>query len=114
MDAIIKSLASKDAKGQIINIGSGKPQKIKNIIEQIQKITKGGYPQYGKIKFRKDEILKLYPSINKISRILGWKPKTNFNQGLIKTIKYYKTIERKQVCNRWYLLRFKTVTNYVI
>ena len=93
VDAIIKSLVNKDAKGQIINIGSGKPQKIKSIIEQIKKITKGGYPEYGKIKFRKDEILKLYPSINKISRILGWKPKINFNQGLIKTIRYYKTIE---------------------
>ena len=95
MDAIIKSLTNKDAKGQILNVGSGKPKKIKNIIEQIKKITKGGYPEYGKIKFRKDEILKLYPSINKISRILGWKPKTNLNQGLVKTINYYKTIKKK-------------------
>ena len=95
VDAIIKSLANKDAKGQIINVGSGKPKKIKSIIEQIKKITKGGYPEYGKIKFRKDEILKLYPSINKISRILGWKPKTNLNQGLAKTINYYKTIKQK-------------------
>ena len=95
VDVIIKSLTNKDIKGQIINVGSGKPKKIKSIIEQIKKITKGGYPEYGKIKFRKDEILKLYPSINKISRILGWKPKTNLNQGLVKTINYYKTIKKK-------------------
>ncbi len=95
VDAIVKSLTKEDIKGQIINVGSGKPRKIKSIIEQVKKITKGGYPEYGKIKFRKDEILKLYPSINKISKILGWKPKTNFNQGLAKTINYYKTIKQK-------------------
>ena len=95
VDAIIKSLVNKDAKGQIMNVGSGKPRKIKSIIEQVKKITKGGYPEYGKIKFRKDEILKLYPSINKISRILGWRPKTNFDEGLVKTINYYKTIKQK-------------------
>ena len=92
VNAIIKSLSRKEAKGQIINIGSGKPKNIKNIIEKIKKITKGGKPEYGKIKFRKDEILKLYPSIKKMSKILGMKPKVSFNQGLIKTINYYKKI----------------------
>ena len=92
VDAIIKSLTSKEAKGQIINIGSGKPKNIKSIIEKIKKITKGGKPEYGKIKFRKDEILKLYPSIKKMSKILGMKPKVSFNRGLIKTINYYKKI----------------------
>ena len=91
VNAIIKSLLNKNAKGKIINIGSGKPKKIKNIIKQIKKITKGGYPEYGKIKFRKDEILKLYPSINNAKKILNWKPKIKFNLGLAKTIKYYKT-----------------------
>ena len=48
-------------------------------------------PQFNKIPFRKNENLKLYPSVNKISRILGWKPKTNLKQGLVKAINYYKT-----------------------
>ena len=44
MDAILKSLTNKNAKGQIINIGSGEPRIIKKIIEYIKKISKGGYP----------------------------------------------------------------------
>ncbi len=40
--AIIKSLTNKNARGEIINIGSGKPKKIRNIIENIRKISKGG------------------------------------------------------------------------
>ena len=89
VEAIIKSLTNKNARGQIINIGSGKPRKIKNIINYIKKVSKGGYPQFGKIKLRKDEILKLYPNINKAKKKINWKPKISFEKGLKSTIKYY-------------------------
>ena len=90
VDAILKSLKSEKAKGQIINIGTGNPRKIKNIIEYVKKFLKGGHPQYGKIKFRKDEILKIYPSIKKAKNLIGWKPKISFEKGIKNTIKLYK------------------------
>ena len=90
--AIILSLTNKKALGKIFNVGSGKPVTVKFIINKISKIIKRGKPQFNKIPFRKNENLKLFPSINKISKLLGWKPKTNLNQGLVKTINYYKTI----------------------
>ena len=89
VEAIFKSLANKNARGQILNIGSGKPRKIIHIINLVKKILKGGYPQFGKIKLRKDEILKLYPSINKAKKKINWKPKIPFKKGLELTIKYY-------------------------
>ena len=57
-----------------------------------KKITKGGYPEYGKIKFRKDEILKLYPNISKARKIIKWIPRIEFNRGLKSTIFYYKKL----------------------
>ena len=95
INAIILSLIKRRALGEVFNIGSGKPVSVKFIINKISKIIKQGKPQFNKIPFRKNENLKLYPSINKIGRILGWKPKTNLNQGLVKTINYYKTIKKK-------------------
>ncbi len=89
VNAILKSLINKNARGQIINVGSGKPRRIRNIIKHIKKILKGGYPQFGKIKLRKDEILKLYPNIKKAKNELNWKPKISFDQGLKSTIKFY-------------------------
>jgi len=89
VDAILKSLKNKNARGQIINIGSGKPKKIRKIIEQVKKISKGGYPQFGKIKLRRDEILKLYPNINKAKVKINWRPKTSFDKGLKSTIRFY-------------------------
>ena len=93
INAILLSLTRPKALGEVFNVGSGKPVSVKFIINKISKIIKQGKPQFNKIPFRKNESLKLYPSINKISRILGWKPKTNLNQGLVKTINYYKTIK---------------------
>ena len=95
INAIILSLTNKRALGKIFNVGSGKPISVRFIINKISKIIKQGKPQFNKIPFRKNENLKLYPSITKISRFLGWKPKTNLYQGLVKTIDYYKTIKKK-------------------
>ncbi len=82
-------MTNKNARGQIINIGSGKPKKIRNIIKLVKKILKGGYPQFGKIKLRKDEILKLYSNINKAKKKINWIPKISFEEGLKSTIKHY-------------------------
>ena len=89
VESILKSLTNKNARGQIINIGSGKPRKIKNIIEYIKKISKGGFPKFGKIKLRKDEILKLYPNIEKAKNKINWQPTISFKKGLKSTIEFY-------------------------
>ena len=89
VDVIIKSLTNKNARGQIMNIGSGKPRKLRNIIKYVQKFSNGGYPEFGKIKLRKDEILKIYPSIKKAKKLVNWKPRISFEKGIKNTIKSY-------------------------
>ena len=89
ISAIVKTLLTKKTDGEIINLGNGKPRKLKDIIQKIKKITKGGKPQFGKIKLRKDEILKLYPNISKAKKTLNWNPKISFNKGLKSTINFY-------------------------
>tara|TARA_A100001011_G_scaffold387826_1_gene466324 strand:- start:9351 stop:10259 length:909 start_codon:yes stop_codon:yes gene_type:complete len=89
--AIMKVLSNRNINGEILNIASGKPIKIKNVILKICNIVGYGNPQFGKIKFRKDEILRLFPSITKVKKILKWKPVVDINLGLKKTIKYYKS-----------------------
>ena len=89
IDALFLILENPKAKGEIFNIGFGKPLKIKNIIQRILSYYKSGNPQFGKIKLRKEEQIKIYPDIRKARRILNWKPKINFLKGLAKTIQYY-------------------------
>ena len=95
VNAIIKTLKSKKARGQIINIGAAKPKKVKNIIKYIKNNLKGGHPEFGKIKLRKDEILKIYPNINKAKNKIDWTPKISFSKGIKSTIEYYNAQEIK-------------------
>ena len=90
VNIIIKSLFSKNSKGEIINVGSGKPKKLKKIIQYVRNFSKGGHPQFGKIKLRKDEILKIYPNIKKAKKLIRWKPRIPFERGIKNTIKYYR------------------------
>ncbi len=89
INAIVKTLKNKKTNGEIINVGSGNPISVKKLILKICKLAKGGQPQFGKVSLRKDEILKLYPSLNKIKKILNWRAKINLDEGLKKTIKYF-------------------------
>ena len=89
IDAIFLILRNPKATGEIFNIGSGKPLKIRNIIKKILSYYKSGKPQFGAIKLRKEEQMKIYPDIFKVQITLNWKPKINFLDGLKKTIKYY-------------------------
>ena len=87
--AIFLSLNSKKSNGEIINIGNGKPTKIKDVIKKISRIAKGGKPQFGKIKYRKDENMKVYPNIKKAFIKLKWKPQINLNEGIKIVIKTF-------------------------
>jgi nucleoside-diphosphate-sugar epimerase len=89
IDAIFLILRNPKATGEIFNVGSGKPLKIRNIIKKILSYYKSGKPQFGAIKLRKEEQMKIYPDIFKVQITLNWKPKINFLDGLKKTIKYY-------------------------
>ena len=89
VDAIYKTLKSKNTDGQVINIGCGKPTRIRDLIKQIVKIIGSGKPVFNKLTFRKDELTKLYPNISKAKRLLKWKPKINLKKGLSNTIKFH-------------------------
>ena len=89
IDAIFLILKNPNSRGQIFNIGSGRPLKIISIIKKIQKYYKSGNPLFNMIKLRKEEQMKIYADIYKARKILNWKPQVNFLTGLKKTIKYY-------------------------
>ena len=89
--AMIIALKKPKLSGNIFNIGNDKPVKIKKIIQYIKKNINKGTPLYGKVKFRKDEIKRLYPNITKAKSLLNWQPKISFSEGLTRTINYYKS-----------------------
>ena len=92
LEATNKVLLKKNTSGHIFNIGSGKPIKVKSLINFICKFIKKGAPVFGKILFRKEESMSTYPDIKKIKKEINWAPKIKFKNGIIKTIKFYRKL----------------------
>ena len=88
-NALIKALNNKDAYGEIINIASGIPRSIRDVIETVKEITGTGKPIFGGIDYRKGESMKLYANINKANKILKWQPEYDFKKSLKEVIDWY-------------------------
>ncbi|MFH1369572.1 MAG: NAD-dependent epimerase/dehydratase family protein [Elusimicrobiota bacterium] len=89
-DGMISAAVSEKAKGHIINLASGKPVKIKQMIETVVKLTGGGNPQWGAHPYRKGENMELYADASLSKELLGWEPKISLEEGLKRTIEFYK------------------------
>ena len=48
-------------------------------------------PQFGKIKYRDGENMKLYADISKVKTLLNWKPRVDLETGIRKTIESIKS-----------------------
>ena len=89
VDVFFLALDNKKVLGKIINIGSGEKLSIKFIIKKIINYYNSGRPKFNEIKLRKEEMIKVYPSLLNARRLLGWKAKVPFDKGILKTISFY-------------------------
>lgn len=84
--AIFSALQKPAAVGEVINVGSGTPVSIRNVIEYVVRLVGRGEPQYGAVAYRAGENMALYPDIAKARSLLGWEPQISFEEGIQKTI----------------------------
>jgi nucleoside-diphosphate-sugar epimerase len=89
---IYKAMFSESTKGEIFNLGNPDEYTIKALAEKIVKLTgsKSGIKYSG--TFRKDDPMRRQPDITKAKKVLDWTPIVNIDEGLEKTIEYYKSI----------------------
>lgn len=92
VDALILAAATDKTNGEVYNIGSGRPVSVLDTLKTIIRIS--GKGSYRLIDFPEDkkkiEIGDYYADYSKFSGVTGWKPNTDFAEGLDKTIKYYE------------------------
>lgn len=90
-------IASKNinkSKGEAFNVGSGEKISIIKLVEKIiKKINSKIEIVYKNKNF--PEIKNQYVCIDKITKILNWKPKFNLNEGLDKVIKSINGLEKE-------------------
>jgi nucleoside-diphosphate-sugar epimerase len=89
VDTFFLAFDNKKVLGKIVNIGSGKKITIRFIIKKIMNYYNLGKPKFNEIKLRKEEMMKVFPDLINAKKILKWRPKFSFKQGLKKTLNYY-------------------------
>ena len=67
--AIFLTLENKKAIGNVINIASGNPIKIKEIIKKVVFLVGKGKPSFGAVDYRPNESMSLYANISKAKDI---------------------------------------------
>ena len=92
VQSIFSSIDNTEALGEVINIASGEPIFIKDVVNKIQNIITTGSPQFGEASYRVGENMELYADISKAKKLLGWEPKINLDDGLKKTISFMRDI----------------------
>ena len=92
VDAFLLAANSKEAIGNILNLGSGESIEVKELVQKIESKIGLGKVIYGGREIRANENLDLYPDITYAKKVLEWHPSTNIEDGLDKTINYYRKI----------------------
>lgn len=83
------AMLHKNKEFEVFNIGSGKETKIKDLAEMIIRLT-ASTSKIVHAKERQGDIMYSQADISKAEKMLSWKALTTLEEGLVKTIEYYK------------------------
>jgi UDP-glucuronate decarboxylase len=79
---------SREAKGEVVNVGNSQEKTILELATKIKKLTKCN----SQVTFHplpKDDPKRRCPDIDKLERLVGWKPNVSFEEGLKRTITWF-------------------------
>lgn len=95
VDDMVKGLKmamfSKDSKGEVINLGGPNELSVIDIANTIKKMTSSS----SEIIFEdlpQDDPKLRKPDISKAKKLLNWEPKISLEDGLLKTIEYFRSL----------------------
>ncbi|MBU1100656.1 MAG: GDP-mannose 4,6-dehydratase [Bacteroidetes bacterium] len=92
VDAMIISAASKEAEGEVLNIGSGHSSKFCDMVSSVVKCVNKGdmkfipWPE----NYEKIETGDISVDLSKLKKITSWSPANSLDEGIRKTYEYYK------------------------
>jgi len=92
VDAMILAAQSDKSNGEVFLLGSGVKTRLIDLVKLIIRIVGTGSFKF--VPWPKDrkaiEVGDFIVSYNKIKKMLGWFPKTKLNEGLKKTVEFYR------------------------
>lgn len=89
VEGLKKLMFLDDLSGEVVNLGNPDEITILEVAELVKKLT-GSNSKTTFVPLPKDDPKRRNPDISKAKEMLGWTPKVGLEDGLLKTISYFK------------------------
>lgn len=90
VDGIEKAMFSENTKGEVINLGNPDEKTILELARLVKEICGSSLePIFEELPEDDPKVRK--PDISKAEKLLGWKPKVDIEEGLKKTVEYFRS-----------------------
>ncbi len=92
VDCFIEIASCERAYGEIFNVGTGVPINFIDLAQKIVKIAGKGKVAFTEFTQERKEVEPgdYYTDISKVRSVVGWQPRTGLDEGLEKTIAFYR------------------------
>ncbi len=96
IDGFITAAVKPGISNEIFNIGCGRVYKLKHYVELIMKqLGLGKKVNYGGLEYRKNDLWSPEPDLERITERLGWKPMIALEEGIERTIEWFRENHEK-------------------
>jgi UDP-glucose 4-epimerase len=90
VDGVLRACEAPNASGEVINVATGGRISLNDLFKEMRKIVGGNLePTYAET--RAGDVRDSQADIQKARRILGYEPSVTFEEGLKRTIEWYRT-----------------------
>jgi UDP-glucose 4-epimerase len=95
IDDLVQALGraglSENTSGEVINVGGGQAIRIADLVDHVERMTDTiGQAQRGAVAYRPGEAMNYQLDIAKAEKLLEWRPQTSLEQGLQRTVAWYR------------------------
>lgn len=91
VDGLCRAMFTENTKGEVFNLGNPEEYSMNDLASKIKEMT-GSVSEVVYKNLPPDDPKQRRPDITKAERMLNWKPAVNVDEGLQKTISYYKNL----------------------
>ena len=91
-DGLLKLMFNPNTKGEIVNIGSEDERSVLEYASLVKQLTNSSSEVIFSEELPKDDPYKRKPDISKVQKLLEWSPRVGLEEGILKTIEYFRKL----------------------
>jgi UDP-glucose 4-epimerase len=92
VDAMIRCAATEEAYGQVFNVGNSRASSFRELAETVVRVAGTGRWEFAPFSPERaaQEPGDFCSDVRKIKRVVGWEPTTSLEEGVVRTVRYYR------------------------